>query len=52
MNALYLAIVDWWESHRPVDYTLEMHLENPTINLQSHQEKVVAILIANFIKGF
>ena len=26
------VLMDWWEGKRPVGWTLEQHLENPTIN--------------------
>lgn len=42
----------WWEMHRPVGWTLEQHLANPTINTTaSEADRALARAVAKAIFG-
>lgn len=41
--------VKWWESKRPLEWMLETHLENPTVNCASEAEKNLAIEVAKYV---
>lgn len=45
------ASIDWWESKRPVSWTKEQHIENPTINCMNITERVLAEKIALVVKN-
>jgi hypothetical protein len=40
----------WWEAHRPLSYSLDNHLADPTVNLHTKEEKNLALTIANMVK--
>ena len=40
----------WWEHERPVNYKIEQHLKNPTINCVTEAERVLAEEIAKMVK--
>ena len=40
----------WWEYKRPVNYKIEQHLKNPTINCVTEAERVLAEEIAKMVK--
>lgn len=41
------AALAWWESRRPVGYTLREHLDNPTVNARgSKAETTLAAAVA------
>jgi hypothetical protein len=40
----------WFRSKRPFMYSLEQHLEHPTINCVTEREKELAKAVANWIK--
>lgn len=41
----------WWESLRPVDWEVDQHLGNPTINTSTGAETELAEAIAGAIKA-
>lgn len=41
------AALAWWESRRPVSWTLRQHLDNPAVNAHgSEAEKTLATAVA------
>jgi len=40
----------WWEMHKPVDWSLEKHLLNPTINTCGEDESALARSVASLVK--
>ena len=42
---------EWWESKRPVDWTLRKHAQNATINCVTKEEKHLAKAIARCYDG-
>ena len=44
---LFLAAYQWWRNHRPVAYTLEQHLQNPTTNTTTADEQALAVAVAD-----
>ncbi|RZZ81977.1 hypothetical protein EA662_17565 [Pseudoxanthomonas winnipegensis] len=40
------AALAWWEDHRPVGWSEQTHLENPTINTETARAAALAIAIA------
>ena len=49
-DKIVLAAISWWHMHRPIDYTLQQHIENPSINTATDPEKQLAIHVAGYIK--
>jgi hypothetical protein len=45
------AAVRWWARHRPVDWTLQDHMDNPTINTATPAEKKLALVVAAHLKA-
>lgn len=43
------AALNWWASLRPVGYTMEDHLKNPTVNTTSYAEERLANAVAEYI---
>ena len=43
------AALCWWASLRPVGYTMEDHLKNPTVNTTSYAEERLANAVAEYI---
>lgn len=41
-DAVVRAAMKWWRSRRPLAFSLEDHLENPTINTFDLQERSLA----------
>lgn len=39
----------WWKAHRPLSWTRDEHLENPTINTSGAIERALAIATASTI---
>jgi hypothetical protein len=39
-----------WRGHRPVGWTVDQHVENPTINCTRDSEKGLAVAVANYMK--
>lgn len=48
-NQVTRSSINWWESKRPIEWMLETHLENPTVNCSSETEKNLAIEVAKYI---
>lgn len=46
---LLLACRTWWEGHRPLAFTAQEHLKNPTVNTTGDGEKGIAVLVAKAI---
>jgi hypothetical protein len=42
--------IKWWEAHRPTEYNLEDHLQNPIINCVTDAEKELAMAVSELIK--
>ena len=42
--------IAWWKSKRPVSFTLEDHLESPSINIRNNAGAELAIEVAQTIK--
>lgn len=40
------AALAWWESLRPVDWSLRQHIDNPTVNTASANERRMAEAVA------
>ena len=49
-DRIVLAAISWWHMHRPIDYTLQQHIENPEINTFTDSEKQLAISVAGYVK--
>jgi hypothetical protein len=45
VEALEDGLADWWRSRRPVGWTHEQHAANPTINLGTPTERLLARLL-------
>jgi hypothetical protein len=45
------AALNWWASLRPVGYTMEDHLKNPTVNTTSYAEERLANAVAGYIEA-
>jgi hypothetical protein len=41
----------WWESFRPMGWTVEEHLRNPTINTSGESEEALAAAVARWIEA-
>ena len=50
MNTLPKELIEWWEGFRPENWTLQDHLDNPTINCPTEAAKKLAIYISNNLK--
>ena len=45
------AAVKWFRGHRPKDWKLQEHIENPSVNLMSYwSEKPLALAVAKMLK--
>jgi len=44
------AAVRWWTSNRPVRMSRKKHLENPTINCATEQEKALAFAVSELLR--
>lgn len=43
------SAMQWWEQHRPVRWTLQQHLQNPTINCATPAENNLARAVSHSI---
>lgn len=50
-NNIISDAIYWWETHRPLSFTLEQHLKNPTINTSSKAEEQLALSVARYLNG-
>jgi hypothetical protein len=50
METLPKELIEWWEGFRPNGWTIEDHLNNPTVNCKTEQEKNLALYIVKNIK--
>lgn len=41
----------WWTGRRPVSWSYEQHMENPTINAVTPTEKSLALAISKILRG-
>jgi hypothetical protein len=48
---LIISAVRWWESHRPLTWSLDHHLNHPLVNLVAATDKDLANDVADYIKG-
>lgn len=39
------AVNEWWEMKRPLDYSFQNHLDNPTVNCVTESEKKMALAL-------
>lgn len=44
------AAIAWWETRRPAQWDLQMHLKYPTVRLTTLKEKDLGCAIATFIE--
>ena len=44
------AAIRWWQGHRPYDWDLKKHLENPAVNMSGGRERDIAAAIAAAIR--
>lgn len=45
------AAVEWWKQHKPLTFSLEEHLRNPTINIPGyHHDATLARAVAALVK--
>lgn len=49
-DKIVLAAIQWWEMHRPIAYTKQQHIENPSVNTITDSEKQLAISVAGYVK--
>lgn len=49
-NALEKAALQWWVMRRPLDFTEQAHLDNPTINTTTADEKALASAVAQALR--
>ena len=42
------AAAVWWTMHRPIQWSVERHLANPTINCATAAEKTLAKFVAEW----
>jgi len=49
-DKIVLAAIQWWEMHRPIAYTKQQHIENPSINTVTDSEKQLAIHVAEYVR--
>ena len=49
-DKIVLAAIQWWEMHRPIAYTKQQHIENPSVNTATASEKQLAIHVAEYVK--
>ena len=42
------AAVVWWTMHRPIQWSVEQHIANPTINCATAAEKTLAKMVAEW----
>lgn len=49
---LYLAdaAVYWWATNRPITWSLEKHLQNPSINTATEAETMLSIAVADWCR--
>ena len=43
------ASISWWENKRPIEWMVETHLENPTVNCFNDAEKILAEQVAAYV---
>ena len=41
----------WWRAHRPLAYSEEKHLDNPTVNMLSAEEDLLALAYVAHLKA-
>lgn len=46
MESVINAAIEWWESNRPVNWSLKQHLEHPRVNCSTKAEQELATAIA------
>ena len=51
VEALIIAVGAWWRGSRPLDFSREDHLKNPTVNLPTEKEMKLAMAYVTLIKG-
>lgn len=44
------AAVHWWESHRPLSFTVHEHVEHYAVNTRDDSEKRLARAVANAVR--
>jgi len=44
------AAVAWWSMKRPITMSVDDHLEHPTVNMTTRDEKRLAIVTAEWLK--
>jgi len=49
-DKIVLAAIQWWEMHRPIAYTKQQHIENPSVNTATDSEKQLAISVARYVR--
>ena len=49
-NKILLAAMSWWKRRRPAQWTLEQHLEQPTVNMRGIEEFELAEAIAESLR--
>ena len=49
-SAVLLAAVKWWSRHRPIHWSKEEHLKNPTVNMRGFEEHALAEAIADAVR--
>jgi len=44
------AILSWWKGHRPISFSVQDHIETPTVNLPLNSDKQLARVAAKIAK--
>ncbi len=51
MTSVESAALEWWKSHRPIEWSEAQHLGNPVINTSSDSERKLAIAVARMLRN-
>ena len=49
-RAVVEAAVKWWSGYRPCAWTLDEHLDNPTINCSTDTEHTLATAVGQLVR--
>jgi len=44
-----VAAIEWWRMKKPMSFSFEDHLANPTVNCVAEQEKALAQAVADYL---
>jgi hypothetical protein len=50
VNKIPEQLLKWWEGFKPVEWDINQHLKNPTVNCKTDREKELALYVAEIMK--